>query len=72
MSWFRYGNEALLINQWKDVETIECTRSNSTCPKSGRMVLQIYNFKQVCTNERFGLFINSIFFEICLTVFLID
>ncbi|XP_046816687.1 protein white isoform X1 [Vespa crabro] len=46
LSWFRYGNEALLINQWADVETIECTRSNSTCPKNGHMVLQIYNFKQ--------------------------
>lgn len=46
LSWFRYGNEALLINQWADVDTIECTRSNSTCPKSGRMVLQIFNFKQ--------------------------
>lgn len=46
LSWFRYGNEALLINQWASVDTIECTRSNSTCPKSGRMVLQIFNFKQ--------------------------
>ncbi|XP_076634762.1 ABC transporter G family member 3 [Colletes latitarsis] len=46
LSWFRYGNEALLINQWSGVETIECTRSNATCPKSGRMVLQIYNFKE--------------------------
>lgn len=47
LSWFRYGNEALLINQWSEVESIECTRSNATCPKSGRMVLQTFNFKQV-------------------------
>ncbi|PBC32436.1 Protein white [Apis cerana cerana] len=40
LSWFRYGNEALLINQWSEVESIACTRSNATCPKSGRMVLQ--------------------------------
>lgn len=46
LSWFRYGNEALLINQWKDVETIACTRSNATCPKSGHMILQTYNFKE--------------------------
>ncbi|XP_043524917.1 ABC transporter G family member 3-like [Frieseomelitta varia] len=46
LSWFRYGNEALLINQWSEVESIECTRSNATCPKSGRMVLQTFNFKQ--------------------------
>ncbi|KOC62606.1 Protein white [Habropoda laboriosa] len=46
LSWFRYGNEALLINQWSDVESIACTRSNATCPKTGRMVLQTFNFKQ--------------------------
>lgn len=47
LSWFRYGNEALLINQWSEVESIACTRSNATCPKSGRMILQTFNFKQV-------------------------
>ncbi|KAG8037763.1 hypothetical protein G9C98_005974 [Cotesia typhae] len=46
LSWFRYGNEALLINQWSEVETIACTRSNATCPKSGHMVLQTYNFDE--------------------------
>ncbi|XP_033355100.1 protein white-like isoform X3 [Bombus vosnesenskii] len=46
LSWFRYGNEALLINQWSQVEFIECTRGNATCPKSGQMVLQTFNFKQ--------------------------
>ncbi|XP_008554320.1 protein white [Microplitis demolitor] len=46
LSWFRYGNEALLINQWSEVETIACTRSNATCPKSGLMVLQTYNFDE--------------------------
>ena len=47
LSWFRYGNEALLINQWSEVDSIACTRSNATCPKSGHMVLQTYNFKKV-------------------------
>ncbi|XP_076375253.1 protein white [Megalopta genalis] len=46
LSWFRYGNEALLINQWSDVESIACTRSNATCPKTGRMVLQTFNFNE--------------------------
>ncbi|XP_026668551.1 ABC transporter G family member 3-like [Ceratina calcarata] len=46
LSWFRYGNEALLINQWADVETIACTRSNATCPKTGRMILQTFNFSE--------------------------
>ncbi|XP_012525944.1 protein white [Monomorium pharaonis] len=46
LSWFRYGNEALLINQWSEIDSIACTRSNVTCPKSGRMVLQTFNFKE--------------------------
>ncbi|XP_043270410.1 pleiotropic drug resistance protein TUR2-like [Venturia canescens] len=46
LSWFRYGNEALLINQWSDVESIACTRSNATCPKTGSMVLQTFNFRE--------------------------
>ncbi|KAJ8686388.1 hypothetical protein QAD02_022182 [Eretmocerus hayati] len=44
LSWFRYGNEALLINQWADVDAINCTRSNATCPKSGEMILATLNF----------------------------
>ncbi|KAG5327518.1 WHITE protein, partial [Pseudoatta argentina] len=46
LSWFRYGNEALLINQWSEIDSIACTRSNVTCPKSGRMILQTFNFKK--------------------------
>ncbi|XP_011503805.1 PREDICTED: protein white-like [Ceratosolen solmsi marchali] len=46
LSWFRYGNEALLINQWSDVDMIACTKINVTCPKSGLMVLQTLNFKK--------------------------
>ncbi|KMQ93279.1 protein white [Lasius niger] len=46
LSWFRYGNEALLVNQWSEIDSIACTTSNVTCPKSGRTVLQTYNFKE--------------------------
>ncbi|XP_050452990.1 protein white [Cataglyphis hispanica] len=46
LSWFRYGNEALLVNQWSEIDSIDCTASNVTCPKSGRTVLQIYNFRE--------------------------
>ncbi|XP_014230795.1 protein white [Trichogramma pretiosum] len=60
LSWFRYGNEALLINQWADIDTIACTRLNSTCPKSGLMVLQTLNFKK----EHFWM-------DVCALVFLI-
>lgn len=49
LSWFRYGNEALLINQWASVGegAIECTRSNQTCPSSGHVVLETLNFDEV-------------------------
>lgn len=49
LSWFRYGNEALLINQWASVGEgeIACTRSNQTCPSSGHVVLQTLNFDEV-------------------------
>uniref|UniRef100_T1GGV8 ABC transporter domain-containing protein n=1 Tax=Megaselia scalaris TaxID=36166 RepID=T1GGV8_MEGSC len=47
LSWFRYGNEGLLINQWSDVQAgeIECTNSNSTCPSSGQVILETLNFQ---------------------------
>lgn len=52
ISWFRYGNEGLLINQWKDVGDgeIACLRENATCPRSGLVVLQTLNFDEVYTN----------------------
>lgn len=46
LSWFHYGNEALLINQWAGVETIACTRENFTCPASGQVVLETLSFSQ--------------------------
>lgn len=58
LSWFRYGNEALLINQWADVGPgeIECNRLNATCPADGRVILQILNFDEV-KDEQFHLFV---------------
>lgn len=49
LSWFRYGNEALLINQWAQVGPgeIVCLRSNSTCPSDGHVVLETLNFNEV-------------------------
>lgn len=46
-SWFRYGNEALLINQWEGVTDIMCTRGNATCPTSGKIILETFNFSAV-------------------------
>ena len=50
LSWFKYGNEALLINQWADVGHIECTHSNTTCPKNGHVVLEALDFREVRRN----------------------
>lgn len=47
LSWFRYGNEALLINQWEGVTDIICTRSNTTCPTDGKIILETLNFDPV-------------------------
>ncbi|XP_055390633.1 protein white, partial [Condylostylus longicornis] len=48
LSWFKYGNEGLLINQWEDVQPgeIACTRSNATCPASGHAILETLNFNE--------------------------
>ncbi|CAG9760791.1 unnamed protein product [Ceutorhynchus assimilis] len=46
LSWFKYGNEALMINQWENVTNIQCPRGNSTCLRNGHVVLEIYNFKE--------------------------
>lgn len=42
-SWFRYGNEALMINQWSGIDDILCSR-NITCPTSGDVILETFNF----------------------------
>ena len=47
LSWFRYGNEALSINQWTGVTDIICTRSNTTCPTTGKIILETLNFDTV-------------------------
>jgi hypothetical protein len=47
LSWFMYGNEALLVNQWEGITTIDCNRSNATCPASGAVVLETLDFKPV-------------------------
>ena len=47
LSWFRYGNGALLINQWLNVTEIECPDENTACPKDGSVVLETLNFQTV-------------------------
>lgn len=43
-SWFKYANEGLQINQWADIDTIQCNRMNTTCPRSGHAVLESNSF----------------------------
>uniref|UniRef100_T1JB21 ABC transporter domain-containing protein n=1 Tax=Strigamia maritima TaxID=126957 RepID=T1JB21_STRMM len=43
VSWCSYGYEALAINQWKDVNHIECNLNNNTCLRTGLKILQEYD-----------------------------
>ncbi|VEN52172.1 unnamed protein product [Callosobruchus maculatus] len=45
-SWFRYGNEALMINQWSNVTRIDC-RNSPACPPNGHVILQMFNFSEM-------------------------
>jgi ATP-binding cassette, subfamily G (WHITE), eye pigment precursor transporter len=56
LSWFRYGNEALLINQWAEVMEgdIDCSTLNTTCPTSGKIILETLNFNEVSWFSKFS------------------
>lgn len=44
LSWFKYANEYLMVNQWQDVESISCG-TNETCRYTkGEDVLSYLNF----------------------------
>jgi len=49
ISWFNYGNEALSINQWRDVDSVSCSdlspTQNSTCKSTGEAQLEFFAFK---------------------------
>ncbi|CAB3402936.1 unnamed protein product [Caenorhabditis bovis] len=45
LSYFKYGYEALAINQWESVHVIpDCFNSTISCPKSGQEVLEQIDF----------------------------
>jgi len=54
ISWFYYGNEALVINQWRNVHDIGCpyniTDSNfgnaTSCIREGKKVIENLNFNE--------------------------
>ncbi|CAF0721906.1 unnamed protein product [Adineta steineri] len=59
ISWFYYGNEALIINQWTDVKTLPCTNldSGSPCIHNGDEVLQLLGFSKSHLGRDIGLII---------------
>ncbi|XP_052773368.1 protein white-like [Mya arenaria] len=45
LSWFKYANELLAVNHWKNIDSIECSSSSSQCLYSdGDSVLNYLNF----------------------------
>lgn len=44
LSWFSYGNEALLLNQWQGVKSIPCN-TNQTCFPNGQAVLSFLHYE---------------------------
>lgn len=48
ISWFYYGNEALIINQWADVGEITCEDGLETlCRNNGTEVINALSFDEV-------------------------
>ncbi|XP_078321987.1 protein white-like [Crassostrea virginica] len=43
LSWFSYGNEMMVVNQWQDVTRISCS-SNTTCIPTGDLVIKSLSF----------------------------
>ncbi|XP_025202813.1 protein white [Melanaphis sacchari] len=63
-SWFKYANEGLQVNQWADIDVINCNRANTTCPRSGHAVLESNNFLESnITMDIASLFILIIVFR---------
>ncbi|XP_042213035.1 protein white-like [Homarus americanus] len=47
ISWFNYGNEALMINQWADIDSIACSNENSSlCLHDGLEVLTALGYDE--------------------------
>ncbi|CAF0935940.1 unnamed protein product [Rotaria sp. Silwood1] len=56
LSWLYYSNEMALINQWEDVQSLECDQaSNSTCFHNGDDVLNYYGFQKSHYGRNLGL-----------------
>ncbi|XP_014681142.1 PREDICTED: protein white-like isoform X2 [Priapulus caudatus] len=61
LSWFKYANEALNINQWINIDSIECGTNNRSCIRTGEEVLDQFNFKKDNMGFDIGLLFVLIF-----------
>ncbi|CAF3330834.1 unnamed protein product [Rotaria socialis] len=59
ISWFYYGNEALIINQWADVDYLPCNMQspNLPCYHNGDEVLQLVYFNKSHFGRDIGLLV---------------
>ncbi|KAI2801386.1 ATPase [Blomia tropicalis] len=76
LSWFYYANEALIITQWENVESIQCPElTNSTTGVTTRMTT--FNMEQRCLHHGLSVIdelsfnTENIFYDICCLVGLI-
>jgi len=70
LSWFKYGNEALMINQWEGVTDFVCPANESIdnpnvepCITKGEQVLHIFGF------EKENFWMNVICMSVLIVVF---
>ncbi|XP_069194457.1 protein white isoform X2 [Procambarus clarkii] len=57
ISWFNYGNEALMINQWSDIDNIPCEKNNTLCYHTGLDVIERLGYNK----DNLGLDIGLLF-----------
>ncbi|CAF0966239.1 unnamed protein product [Rotaria sordida] len=56
LSWMYYSNEMALINQWKDVQSLECNqKDNTTCYHNGTDIINYYGFNKNNYYRNLGL-----------------
>ena len=48
LSWLNYGNEVLVLNQWRGIDHIDCDAVNGTsCFRSGNDVIKSLKMNEV-------------------------
>lgn len=67
VSWFYYGNEALIITQWKNVKNITCEQMTSKLPTQEHRCLT----KGLSVIEEFSFGPDNILLDICALITLI-